>query len=88
MNIDFWQAIKGTQARVNITRYDICDTCRGSGSTGAGHLADVSRTFALLAGGFAGAGGTGAVASIADFVARDIDALLGAFNGLPEIDIH
>jgi len=24
MNIDFWQAIKGTQARVNITRYDIC----------------------------------------------------------------
>src|ERR1019366_6188578 len=29
---------------------------------GAGHLADVSRAFALLAGGFAGAGGTGAVA--------------------------
>src|ERR1035437_711599 len=39
MNIDFWQAIKGTQARVNITRYDICDTCRGSGSTGAGESA-------------------------------------------------
>ena len=36
MNIDFWQAIKGTQTRVNITRYDICDTCRGSGSTGGG----------------------------------------------------
>jgi molecular chaperone DnaJ len=36
MNIDFWQAIKGTQARVNINRYDICDTCRGSGSTGGG----------------------------------------------------
>jgi molecular chaperone DnaJ len=36
MDIDFWQAIKGTQARVNITRYDVCDTCHGSGSSGAG----------------------------------------------------
>ena len=39
MDIDFWQAIKGTQARVNITRYDVCDTCRGSGSSGAGEVA-------------------------------------------------
>ena len=39
MNIDFWQAIKGTQARVNITRYDTCDTCHGSGSSGAGEAA-------------------------------------------------
>ena len=38
MNIDFWQAIKGTQARVNITRYDICGTCHGSGSTGTGEV--------------------------------------------------
>ncbi len=38
MNIDFWQAIKGTQARVNITRYDVCDTCHGSGSTGTGEV--------------------------------------------------
>src|SRR5256885_6024939 len=38
MDIDFWQAIKGTQARVNVTRYDICDTCHGSGSTGAGEV--------------------------------------------------
>ena len=38
MNIDFWQAIKGTQTRVNITRYDTCDTCHGSGSTGAGEV--------------------------------------------------
>ena len=38
MNIDFWQAIKGTQARVNITRYDVCDTCHGSGSTGSGEV--------------------------------------------------
>jgi molecular chaperone DnaJ len=36
MDIDFWQAIKGTQTRVDITRYDVCDTCRGSGSSGAG----------------------------------------------------
>ncbi|MEO8372258.1 MAG: molecular chaperone DnaJ [Candidatus Solibacter sp.] len=36
MNIDFWQAIKGTQARVNITRYDVCVTCHGSGASGGG----------------------------------------------------
>ena len=34
MNIDFWQAIKGTQARLNITRYDTCPTCHGSGGSG------------------------------------------------------
>ena len=38
MNIDFWQAIRGTQARVNITRYEICGTCHGTGSTGAGEV--------------------------------------------------
>jgi len=38
MDIDFWQAIKGTQARLNITRYDVCGTCHGSGSTGAGEV--------------------------------------------------
>jgi len=36
MNIDFWQAIKGTQARVNITRYETCGTCHGTGSAGSG----------------------------------------------------
>jgi molecular chaperone DnaJ len=34
LNIDFWQAIKGAQPRLNITRYDVCDTCHGSGSAG------------------------------------------------------
>ena len=29
MNIDFWQAIRGTQARLNITRYEVCATCHG-----------------------------------------------------------
>jgi molecular chaperone DnaJ len=38
MDIDFWQALKGTQARVNITRYEVCETCHGSGSTGAGEI--------------------------------------------------
>jgi molecular chaperone DnaJ len=38
MDIDFWQALKGTQARVNITRYDVCETCHGSGSTGTGEV--------------------------------------------------
>jgi len=32
MDIDFWQAIRGTQTRLNITRYEVCDTCQGSGA--------------------------------------------------------
>ena len=39
MNIDFWQAIKGTQARVSINRYEQCETCHGTGSTGTGEVA-------------------------------------------------
>ncbi|MEO5925126.1 MAG: molecular chaperone DnaJ [Bryobacteraceae bacterium] len=31
LNIDFWQAIKGTQARITISRHEICVTCSGSG---------------------------------------------------------
>jgi molecular chaperone DnaJ len=38
MSIDFWQAIRGTQARINITRYDVCTTCHGSGSSGTGEV--------------------------------------------------
>jgi molecular chaperone DnaJ len=38
MDIDFWQALRGTQARVNITRYEVCETCHGSGSTGSGEV--------------------------------------------------
>ena len=34
LNIDFWQAIKGSQTRLNITRYDTCPTCHGGGSAG------------------------------------------------------
>ncbi|MFN0107200.1 MAG: DnaJ C-terminal domain-containing protein [Bryobacteraceae bacterium] len=32
LNIDFWQSIKGTQARMNISRQDTCTTCQGTGS--------------------------------------------------------
>ncbi len=38
MNIDFWQAIKGTQARLNVNRYETCGTCHGSGSAGSGEV--------------------------------------------------
>jgi molecular chaperone DnaJ len=38
LTIDFWQAIKGTHARVNITRYDMCGTCHGSGGSGAAEV--------------------------------------------------
>ena len=31
LNIDFWQAIRGTQAKLNITRHEVCGTCRGTG---------------------------------------------------------
>ncbi|MBM3775496.1 MAG: molecular chaperone DnaJ [Acidobacteria bacterium] len=35
LNIDFWQAIRGTTARLSITRQDVCATCGGSGSAGS-----------------------------------------------------
>ena len=32
LSIDFWQAIKGTQVRLNIARQETCATCGGTGS--------------------------------------------------------
>jgi molecular chaperone DnaJ len=32
MDIDFWQAIRGTQTRLNITRYEVCPSCHGTGA--------------------------------------------------------
>ena len=32
LNIDFWEAIRGTQVRLNIKRQETCDTCGGSGT--------------------------------------------------------
>lgn len=34
LNIDFWQAIKGTQVRLSISRLDQCGACHGSGQGG------------------------------------------------------
>jgi molecular chaperone DnaJ len=34
LNIDFWQAIRGTQVKLNITRQETCPACGGSGSAG------------------------------------------------------
>lgn len=31
LSIDFWQAVRGTQAKVNITRQEVCSTCHGTG---------------------------------------------------------
>jgi len=38
MDIDFWQAIRGTQTRLSITRYEVCETCHGSGASGQGEV--------------------------------------------------
>lgn len=34
LQIDFWQAIRGTQVRLNISRLDTCRNCRGTGEAG------------------------------------------------------
>jgi molecular chaperone DnaJ len=34
LNIDFWQSIKGTQVRLNISRQETCETCHGTGTSG------------------------------------------------------
>jgi molecular chaperone DnaJ len=36
LTIDFWQAIRGTQATINVTRHEVCPTCHGSGGTSSG----------------------------------------------------
>ena len=38
MDIDFWQAIRGAQVRLNITRYEVCTTCNGTGASGASEV--------------------------------------------------
>jgi len=39
LNIGFWQAIRGTQAKIEITRYDQCPTCHATGGNEAGSAA-------------------------------------------------
>jgi molecular chaperone DnaJ len=39
LNIDFWQAIRGTQIRLSITHQEVCETCHGTKSApGAGAI--------------------------------------------------
>ena len=38
VHIGFWEAIQGTQARLNIARYDLCQQCGGSGSVSGAYL--------------------------------------------------
>lgn len=35
LNVDFWQAIRGTQVKLNISRQETCETCHGTGSAGS-----------------------------------------------------
>jgi molecular chaperone DnaJ len=35
LNVDFWQAIRGTQVRLNVMRQETCETCHGTGSSGS-----------------------------------------------------
>ena len=34
LNVDFWQAIRGTQVKLNISRQELCETCHGTGTSG------------------------------------------------------
>ena len=34
LNVDFWQSIRGTQVKLNISRQETCETCHGTGSAG------------------------------------------------------
>ncbi len=36
LSIDFWQAIRGTQATINVTRHEVCPTCHGLGNSASG----------------------------------------------------
>jgi molecular chaperone DnaJ len=36
--VDFWRAIKGTQARLTVQRQEPCATCHGSGASGGGKI--------------------------------------------------
>jgi molecular chaperone DnaJ len=38
LDIDFWQAIRGAQVRLNITRYEVCSTCHGTGAADSGDV--------------------------------------------------
>jgi molecular chaperone DnaJ len=39
LSITFWQAIRGFQTKINITRYEECPTCHGTGGSDSGTIA-------------------------------------------------
>jgi len=39
VNIGFWQAIRGTQTKINITRFEQCPQCYGQGGSESGSIA-------------------------------------------------
>lgn len=39
VDIDFWDAIRGTSLKINVTRYEQCATCGGAGQSGGGNSA-------------------------------------------------
>ena len=39
LNISFWKAIRGTTAKIEVTRYEGCPTCHGIGGNDAGSIA-------------------------------------------------
>jgi molecular chaperone DnaJ len=41
VKIDFWQAIKGTQAKLEVSRHEVCANCYGTGASGSGSVACV-----------------------------------------------
>jgi len=38
LKADFWQAIRGTQARLSINRHEVCASCGGSGTAGGSNV--------------------------------------------------
>ena len=38
LNITFWEAIRGTQTKIEITRYELCAVCHGTGGSDAGSV--------------------------------------------------
>lgn len=38
IDIDFWQAIKGTTLKLEVTRHEVCSTCHGSGQASGGSV--------------------------------------------------
>jgi len=43
IEIDFWEAVRGTVKKVTISRLDTCETCRGTGVVGSPQTCDVCK---------------------------------------------